>query len=249
MSHFEAGEVERGWEIMHALGGDDLAHKIPVERCFDWEVLALAELALGRRDAAEGYVRRAEEHAAMLGLRLPRALALRGRAAVLLADGEPLTAARVAMEAAELAGAAGARLPAAFSLALAGRALAEAGERTQAIAVLRQAEGELDLCGAVRVRDQMRRELRRLGARAEARGPATADDSGVSSLTARELEIAGLVTDRRTNREIAGALFLSEKTIESHMRNIFVKLGVSSRVQVARAVERERRERDPAAVT
>jgi DNA-binding NarL/FixJ family response regulator len=33
------------------------------------------------------------------------------------------------------------------------------------------------------------------------------------------------------------------------MRNIFVKLGVSSRVQVARAVERERRERDPAAVT
>jgi DNA-binding CsgD family transcriptional regulator len=71
----------------------------------------------------------------------------------------------------------------------------------------------------------------------------------VSSLTARELEIAGLVTDRRTNREIAGALFLSEKTIESHMRNIFVKLGVSSRVQVARAVERDRRERDPAPAT
>ena len=91
----------------------------------------------------------------------------------------------------------------------------------------------------MRVRDEMRRELRKLGARAEARGPATADDSGVASLTKRELEIAELVTDRMTNREIAGKLFLSDKTVESHMRNIFVKLGVSSRVEVARDVERD----------
>jgi DNA-binding NarL/FixJ family response regulator len=54
------------------------------------------------------------------------------------------------------------------------------------------------------------------------------------------LEIADLVTARKTNREIAAALFLSDKTIESHLRNIFVKLGVSSRVDVARAGERER---------
>ena len=64
MSLFEAGEIERGWEIMHSLGSDDLPHKIPVEKCFDWEVLALVELARGRKEAAEGYVRRAEEHAA-----------------------------------------------------------------------------------------------------------------------------------------------------------------------------------------
>ena len=126
-----------------------------------------------------------------------------------------------------------------------------AGERTQAIAVLREAEQELDACGSVRVRDEMRRELRKLGARAEPRGPAAAGDSGVGSLTKRELEIAGLVTDRLTNREIAAALFLSDKTIESHMRNIFHKLGVSSRVEVARAIERERRAdgRDTAGVT
>ena len=62
------------------------------------------------------------------------------------------------------------------------------------------------------------------------RGPASADDSGVGALTRRELEIAGLVTDRKTNREIASVLFLSEKTIESHLRNIFVKLGSSTRV-------------------
>ena len=92
----------------------------------------------------------------------------------------------------------------------------------------------------------MRRELRRLGARAEPRGPAASGDSGVDALTKRELEIAGLVTDRLTNREIATALFLSDKTVESHIRNIFHKLGVSSRVDVARAIERERRTRNEA---
>jgi signal transduction histidine kinase/tetratricopeptide (TPR) repeat protein len=167
MALFEAGEVERAWEIMHSLGSDDLPHKIPVERCFDWEILALVELALGRKRAAAGYVRRAEQHAALLGLRLPTALALRARAAVLLADDEPLAAAQLARESAEVAAAAGARLPAAFSLALGGRALATAGERAEAIKILRQAESELAACGSLRVRDDMRRELRRLGARAE----------------------------------------------------------------------------------
>ncbi len=241
MSIFEAGDVERAWQLMHALGGDDLPHKIPVEKCFDWEVLALVELARGQLDAADGYVRRAEDHAEALGLDLPAGLARRARAAVLLAQGDAPAAARVATEAAAAFAAAGARLPEAFAHALAGRALAAAGERVEAIAVLRHAEAELDACGSVRVRDEMRRELRRLGARAETRGPATGEDSGVAALTKRELEIAELVTDRKTNREVAGTLFLSEKTIESHLRNIFVKLGVSSRVEVARAVERARR--------
>jgi DNA-binding NarL/FixJ family response regulator len=62
----------------------------------------------------------------------------------------------------------------------------------------------------------------------------------VGALTKREHEIADLVTDRMTNRQIAEQLFLSDKTVESHIRNIFMKLGVSSRVDVARAVERSR---------
>ena len=69
-------------------------------------------------------------------------------------------------------------------------------------------------------------------------------DSGLASLTKREFEIATLATDRKTNREIAAELFLSGKTVESHMRHIFQKLGVSSRVEVARAIEHARRQLD-----
>jgi DNA-binding CsgD family transcriptional regulator len=60
----------------------------------------------------------------------------------------------------------------------------------------------------------------------------------VERLTERERQVARLVVDRRTNAEIAEALFLSPKTIETHIRNMFVKLNVSSRADVARAVER-----------
>src|SRR5204862_4137279 len=138
-----------------------------------------------------------------------------------------------AVQAAE---AAGATLQAAFARLALGRALVAAGDRKPAIAVLREAEQDFGSCGSLRARDDARRELRKLGARAEPRGPATGKDSGVGALTKRECEIAGLVTDRLTNREIAAELFLSDKTVESHIRNIFMKLGVSSRVDVARAI-------------
>jgi DNA-binding NarL/FixJ family response regulator len=50
-----------------------------------------------------------------------------------------------------------------------------------------------------------------------------------------------------TNKQIAAQLFLSEKTIESHIRNVFHKLGAASRVEVARAIERDRREHEASA--
>ena len=245
-ARLESGDVERALEIMYAVGGEDLRMAIPVERCFDWEVVALAELGLGHHAKADASAGRAEEIAEQLGLSLSRALATRTRAAVLLATGDAEAAARVAQQSVEAGMAAGARLQVAFSRALLGRALAAAGERAAAVAELREAERELDVCGSARVRDECRRELRKLGARAEKRGPATAGESGVSSLTKRELEIAGLVTDRLTNREIAAALFLSDKTVESHIRNLFQKLGVSSRTEVARTIERDRAAADSA---
>ncbi len=59
----------------------------------------------------------------------------------------------------------------------------------------------------------------------------------VAALSERELQVARLIVDRRTNPEIAAELFLSTKTVESHVRNLFHKLGVRSRADVARVVE------------
>jgi DNA-binding CsgD family transcriptional regulator len=63
----------------------------------------------------------------------------------------------------------------------------------------------------------------------------------VESLTRREREIAQRIVERRTNRQIAEELFLSPKTVETHIRNIFAKLGAGSRVEVAQIVERAER--------
>ena len=237
----ESGQPEAALTLMRELGGEDLERFAPVERCFDWETLTLAELALGRPEAADGWARRAEADAERLELHLATALARRARAAVQLATGDAEGAA-VAAEASMVAGAAaGAPLQVAYSRAMLGRALAAAGDRTGAIAVLREAEQELDAFGSLRPRDETRRELRKLGARAESRGPRAAGDSGLEALSRREAEVAEMVCDRMTNREIAAALFLSEKTVETHVRHVFHKLGVSSRVAVARQVEQARR--------
>jgi DNA-binding NarL/FixJ family response regulator len=104
---------------------------------------------------------------------------------------------------------------------------------------LKHAASELQTCGALRYRGAAERELRRLGHRIHHRTrPGNFDGSSVEALTERELQVARLVVDRRTNPEIAEALFLSPKTVETHMRNILHKLDVSSRVEVARIVER-----------
>ena len=73
--------------------------------------------------------------------------------------------------------------------------------------------------------------------------PGAAGGEGLAALTERELQVTGLVVDRNTNPQIAAELFLSQKTVETHLRNIFHKLGVSSRVELARVVERSHRDR------
>jgi DNA-binding CsgD family transcriptional regulator len=116
-----------------------------------------------------------------------------------------------------------------------GRALAAAGDRAAAVACLAAAERALAGFGAARLRDAAARELRELGHRVVR----PARDGGDGPLTAREREIAELVAAGRTNREIAEQLVLSARTIDAHLRNVFAKLEVRSRVELARAVARE----------
>jgi DNA-binding NarL/FixJ family response regulator len=198
-----------------------------------------ADLAGGRTADAEAAAAMAREAAASFPLPLAGALADRARARLHAAAGEHLEASTLAQVSAEAARRVGAPVEAARGLAVAGVAAAAAGDRPTAVRLLRDAEATFDDCGADRDRAEARRELRRLGARSEPRGPSGSFGGGLDALSRREREVAKLVTARKTNREIAADLFLSEKTVESHLRNIFVKLSASSRVDVARAVERE----------
>ncbi len=107
---------------------------------------------------------------------------------------------------------------------------------------LERAVQQLDVCGAARYRQEAERELRKLGRHVHRRTRSgNLDGAGVETLTQREVQVARLVVDRRTNPEIAQELFLSVKTIETHMRTIFRKLDVSSRYEVARVMERTHR--------
>jgi DNA-binding NarL/FixJ family response regulator len=162
----------------------------------------------------------------------------RAAAALALDRGEAEAVGELALSAAGAAESIGARIDEAFSRMLAGRALDAAGDRDGAIAELERAAATFDECGAPRYRDQAEHELRKLG-RTVHRRSARGTGEGVESLSGRELEVARLVVDRRTNPEIAAELFLSVKTVETHLRNIFRKLDASNRVEVARIMEQE----------
>lgn len=90
------------------------------------------------------------------------------------------------------------------------------------------------------LRDLATAEFERLdvpGPLATARTLKTHDSS---PLTARENEVAALVAQSLTNREIASRLFLSERTIESHIRNILAKLNFTRRTEIVTWVSRRR---------
>jgi DNA-binding NarL/FixJ family response regulator len=158
-------------------------------------------------------------------------------AAVDLAAGDPTRAAERALASAATADGVGAPVEAALSRMLAGRALSRAGENDRAAPELRHAAEVFEARGALRFRDEAERELRKLGHHVHRRSAAGTAGTGLESLTERELEVARLVVARKTNPQIAADLFLSQKTVETHLRNIFRKVRVSSRVELARAVE------------
>ena len=230
-----AGDPDAALDLLlSSTGGEELPLLAGGWRATFLEVLTRCCLELGRREQAEAAARQARQLADESQLGLPGLMADRAGAAVALAEGNPREAAELALSAVATSEKIGARPYAVTSRALAGRALAEAGRSDEAISQLAQAAEGFDALGALRHRDQVEGQLRKLGETVHRRTrPGKRDGSGLELLTGRELEVAGLVHDRRTNREIAEELFLSLKTVETHMRNIFHKLGVSSRVEVA----------------
>ncbi len=108
-------------------------------------------------------------------------------------------------------------------------ALARTGDREGATRELRRAHEVFARLGAERELNETREQLRELGARP----PARSITQGMAGLTGREVEIVRLVAARRSNKEIGAALGISARTASTHLSNIFTKLGVESRGELA----------------
>ncbi|GGP84302.1 helix-turn-helix transcriptional regulator [Streptosporangium pseudovulgare] len=98
---------------------------------------------------------------------------------------------------------------------------------------LRDALDTFERLGARLWAEQARAELRAAGQSVPAPAPPTAS-AGAGHLTAQQLQIARMVAEGATNREVAARLVLSPRTVEHHLRNIFARLGVRSRVELVR---------------
>jgi DNA-binding NarL/FixJ family response regulator len=179
---------------------------------------ACVEIALAARDvpAARAAAEELERRAGDLDAPLLRALATQARGAVLQAEGDPGAALALLRHAWADWQEIGAPYEAARVRALMGLALRDAGDPEAA-------EMELDAARWV---------FEQLGARpdlARVEALATAAPGAAGSLSAREVQVLRLVAAGKSNRAIAAELFISERTVERHVSNIFVKLGVSSR--------------------
>jgi DNA-binding CsgD family transcriptional regulator len=132
-----------------------------------------------------------------------------------------------------------ARLEHAAALADLGSLLRASGRRKAARQPLRDALDGATRCGATALAARARDELLAAGGR-----PRRAYVTGVEALTPSERRIARMAADGLSNREIAQALFLTVRTVESHLGNAYTKLGIAARTELADAlVDR------PAAVT
>jgi DNA-binding CsgD family transcriptional regulator len=183
---------------------------------------ALGDLEAARELAAED-IERAREFGA------PRALGLALRAAGRLAGGDRGIA--LLREACEVLASSPARLEHAHAQADLGVELLAAGHRVAAREPLKGALDTAHECGATALAERARADLTEAGARP--RRPAL---RGRDSLTPRELRLAEMAASGLTNREIAEALFITTKTVETHLRHAYDKLGISSRRELSDAL-------------
>ena len=188
---------------------------------------AIAALALGEPDTARGLSGEELELARASGA--PRALGMALRVSGLVAGGP--RGQRLLREAIEVLAGPDTRLEQARALADLGAMRRRSNHRVEARQLLRQAIDAAHHLGAGALAQQAETELRATGAR-----PRRVVLSGLEALTASERRIAELAAEGLTNREIAQTLFVTTRTVEGHLTNVFNKLDVKTRTALPAAL-------------
>jgi DNA-binding CsgD family transcriptional regulator len=117
-----------------------------------------------------------------------------------------------------------------------GAVLSEMRSFDDAVAHLDSALDGYGYVGAERDFARVRSRLRRLGVRRQPRVASARADAGWESLTETERATASLVAEGLTNQQVAQQMYLSVHTVSFHLRQVFRKLGIGSRVELARLV-------------
>ncbi len=112
-------------------------------------------------------------------------------------------------------------------------ALAAAARNSEAVGLLEEARSLYERLGAVTSLARTEAALRTLGVRHRRAGGQRRATVGWDSLTDTETEVVRLVADGLTNRQVGERLFVSRRTVETHLAHVFQKLGLSTRVQLA----------------
>jgi DNA-binding CsgD family transcriptional regulator len=123
------------------------------------------------------------------------------------------------------------------SLAELGAALRRDGQRAAARDPLTRALDLATRCGARPLAAMAHDELRAVGVR-----PRRPWRTGVDALTPSELRVARLAAEGRSNREIAGELYVTLKAVEGHLARAYAKLGIDGRSRLARALAAEEKD-------
>jgi DNA-binding CsgD family transcriptional regulator len=213
------------WDAYTALG------VVSERRALGPDLVRLS-LLRGARSEAEAVAGAVQEAAEMIATPGARGAALRCRG---LASGDAgllLDAVRAYRESPR-------RMELGHACEDAGVALARAGRRDQATALLAEAVDVYEASGARRPAKRAEAALRDLGVRRGKRGARRRPATGWAALTDSEQTAARLAAEGLTNRQIAGRLFVSPRTVETHLSHTFAKLGIGSRVELAATVARQ----------